>query len=86
MQAEVAVAGALSELCEAAVEGQEVSRDLWTPDELERLRELAQAGMSLTELAREMGRSMSSIRTRAEKLNITIARDMNRMRRRRLDR
>lgn len=62
-----------------------MSRDLWTTDELERLRRLAQAGMSLTELAREMGRSMSSIRTRAEKLNITIARDMNRMRRRRLD-
>ena len=62
-----------------------MSRDLWTTDELEGLRELAQAGMSLTELAREMARSMSSIRTRAEKLNITIARDMNRMRRRRLD-
>jgi hypothetical protein len=44
-----------------------MSRSLWTAVEVERLRKLAQDGLSLTELAREVGRSMSSIRTRAAK-------------------
>ncbi len=51
----------------------------WTLDEDERLRKLALAGSSLRELALEMGRSASSIRVRAIKLDVAIARDLNGM-------
>jgi hypothetical protein len=43
----------------------------WTLDEDERLRKLALAGLSLRELALEMGRAM--------KLDVAIARDLNGM-------
>ena len=49
----------------------------WTLDEDERLRKLALAGLSLRELALEMGRGTSSVRVRAIKLDIAIARDLN---------
>ena len=45
--------------------GEDMSRSTWTADDVERLRKLAQASLSLTERAREMGRSLSNIRTRA---------------------
>jgi hypothetical protein len=64
-------------------EGEEVSR-AWTLDEDERLRKLALAGLSLRDLALEMGRSASSIRVRAIKLDVAIARDLNGMQKRKL--
>jgi hypothetical protein len=51
----------------------------WTLDEDERLRNLALAGLSLRELALEMGRGTSSVRVRAMKLDVAIARDLNGM-------
>jgi hypothetical protein len=51
----------------------------WSNDEDQRLLELAQAGLSLPEIAVEMGRSISGVRWRAEKLQIKIARGANGM-------
>jgi hypothetical protein len=56
-----------------------VSRSPWTADDDKQLRKLAQAGLSLRELALELGRSTSSVRTRALKLEVAIARDLNGM-------
>jgi hypothetical protein len=49
----------------------------WSPDEDERLRNLARSGFSLTEIAHEIQRSKSSVHVRAARLNIAIARDRN---------
>jgi hypothetical protein len=51
----------------------------WSPAEDERLRKLALSGLSLLEIATRMERSKSSIRARALKMNIAIARDRNTM-------
>ena len=56
-----------------------MSRSPWTTEEDRQLRKLAQAGLSLTEIAREVGRNQSSVRARAIKLDIAIARDLNGM-------
>ena len=56
-----------------------MSRSPWTADDDKQLRKLAQAGLSLRELALELGRSTSSVRTRALKLEVAIARDLNGM-------
>ena len=56
-----------------------MSRSSWTSDEDLQLRKLAQAGSSLTQIAREVHRNQSSVRARAIKLDIAIARDMNGM-------
>jgi len=61
-----------------------MSRSPWTTEEDRQLRKLAQAGLSLTEIAREVGRNQSSVRVRAIKLDIAIARDLNGMQRRKL--
>jgi hypothetical protein len=53
----------------------------WSSDEDERLRKLARSGLSLVEIADEVGRSKSAVYARAVKLNIAIARDRNPMRR-----
>ena len=49
----------------------------WSPEDDERLRELALSGASLIEIAAQMGRNKASVRHRAQKLNIAIARDRN---------
>jgi hypothetical protein len=46
----------------------------WSPEDDALLRELARARKSLTNIARQMNRSLKSIRTRAEKLNIALRR------------
>jgi len=51
----------------------------WTLDDDEQLRMLARNGLSLAEPALEMERAASSVRTRAQKLNVGIARDRNGM-------
>jgi DNA-directed RNA polymerase specialized sigma24 family protein len=51
----------------------------WSPDEDERLRKLALSGASMAEIAQQMQRTKSSIRTRASKLKIAIAREENPM-------
>jgi DNA-directed RNA polymerase specialized sigma24 family protein len=51
----------------------------WSPAEDERLRKLALSGLSLTEIARQMERSKSSVRSRALKIKVAIARDRNPM-------
>ena len=56
----------------------------WTSDDDARLRKLASVGLSLTEIALEMGRRVSSVRSRAIKLDIAIARDRNGMQKRKL--
>ena len=61
-----------------------MSRSPWTTEEDRQLRKLAQAGLSLTEIAREVGRNQSSVRVRAIKLDIAIARDLNGMQKRKL--
>jgi len=61
-----------------------MSHSPWTTEEDRQLRKLAQAGLSLTEIAREVGRNQSSVRVRAIKLDIAIARDLNGMQRRKL--
>lgn len=58
--------------------GQTSSRvRFWTSDDDDRLRKLALAGLSVTQLALELGRSASSVPARAIKLDIAIARDPN---------
>jgi len=51
----------------------------WSPDEDARLRKLALSGASMAEIAQQMQRTKSSIRTRASKLKIAIAREENPM-------
>jgi hypothetical protein len=51
----------------------------WSPAEDEQLRKLALSGVSLSEIAARMERSKSSVRARALKMNIAIARDRNPM-------
>jgi len=51
----------------------------WTLDDDEQLRMLARNGLSLAEPALEMERAASSVRTRALKLNVGMARDSNGM-------
>jgi hypothetical protein len=51
----------------------------WSPDEDERLRKLALSGASMAEIAQQMQRTKSSVRTRALKLKIAIAREENPM-------
>jgi hypothetical protein len=63
----------------AGAEGEEMTFVLWSPAEDERLRELALSGESLAEIAVQMQRNKSSVRTRALKLEVAIARDRNPM-------
>ena len=56
---------------------EEKVRRPWTREEDERLKALAVTGLSLKELSHELGRSLSSTRTRASKLRVAIARDLN---------
>jgi hypothetical protein len=51
----------------------------WSPDEDEQLRKLALSGASMAEIAKQMQRTKSSVRTRALKMNIAIARQENPM-------
>ena len=51
----------------------------WSSDEDQRLRELAQSGLGLPEIAREMNRSKSAVRRNALKLQIAIASSPNGM-------
>jgi hypothetical protein len=51
----------------------------WSNEDDQQLRSLAQSGFSLAEIAHEMGRSKSSVRSRALKIAIAIARDRNPM-------
>src|SRR5262249_53117903 len=45
----------------------------WTEREDRRLRELAKAGLSLKEISGQIGRSWDSVRCRAAKLSIAVA-------------
>lgn len=51
----------------------------WSVEDDERLRNLALSGFSLTEISNQMRRGTSSVRSRALKLNIALARDRNAM-------
>jgi len=51
----------------------------WSEEDDQRLRCLAKSGFSLTEIARQIGRSKSSVGSRASKLAVAIARDRNPM-------
>ena len=51
----------------------------WTTADDQRLRDLAQLGAGLSEIAAQMKRSPSVIRRHVEKLKITIARGQNGM-------
>jgi hypothetical protein len=53
--------------------------DLWTPGEDAKLRELALVGLSLAEIAQQIGRPKAGVRNRAGRLKIAIARDQNGM-------
>jgi hypothetical protein len=56
----------------------------WSDEEDEQLRQLARSGFGMVEIANLMQRTKSSVRVRALKLNIAIARQENPMRRGRL--
>jgi hypothetical protein len=61
-------------------EGEEMSRNIpWSDEDDQQLRSLALSGFSLAEIARQMVRVTSSVRSRALKLGIAIARDRNPM-------
>jgi transposase-like protein len=47
----------------------------WSPEDDDRLRGLALSGLSVTEIAHELGRNRSSVYRRAASLKIVIARD-----------
>ena len=49
----------------------------WSKDEDQRLRDLAQSGLSTEDIAIQMNRSKSAIRENAERLEITIASGRN---------
>lgn len=49
----------------------------WTPAEDELLRSLALQGLSEGEISEQIGRNKSSIRSRAAKIKVAIARDWN---------
>jgi hypothetical protein len=49
----------------------------WSIEEDERLRAMARSGISLAEIADLMQRSKSSVRARATRLTIALARDRN---------
>jgi hypothetical protein len=51
----------------------------WSDEDDQQLRSLAFSGFSLAEIAHQMVRSKSSVRSRALKIEIAIARDRNRM-------
>jgi hypothetical protein len=51
----------------------------WSPEEDDRLRKLALAGLSLAAISEQLKRGKSAVRVRAEKLKIAIARDRNPM-------
>lgn len=55
------------------------SNTAWSDEDDERLRKLAISGLSLAEIAAQMERSKSSVRARALKMNVAIARDRNPM-------
>jgi hypothetical protein len=56
----------------------------WSDEEDEQLKKLAGSGFGMVEIADLMQRTKSSVRVRALKLNIAIARQKNPMRRGRL--
>ena len=47
----------------------------WSQEDDNKLRALAMSGLSATQIAEQIPRSMNSIRNRAAKLGIAIARD-----------
>ena len=49
----------------------------WSKDEDQRLRDLAQSGLSTEDIATQMNRSKSAIRENAERPEITIASGRN---------
>lgn len=49
-------------------------REAWNAEDLRKLRQLANAGSSLTDIARQLGRTQETCRTRARQLGLTIAR------------
>ena len=51
----------------------------WLPADDDMLRSLARRGLSEGEIAAQMQRSKSSVRSRAEKVKVAIARDRNGM-------
>jgi hypothetical protein len=58
-------------------EGEEMSP--WSDEDDQQLRSLAISGFSLAEIARQMVRNKSSVRSRALKIEIVIARERNLM-------
>jgi hypothetical protein len=58
-----------------------MSRNIpWSDEDDQQLRSLALSGFSLAEIAHQMMRGKSSVRSRALKIEIAIARDRNPMR------
>ena len=58
-----------------------MSRNIpWSDEDDQQLRGLALLGFSLAEIAHQMARGKSSVRSRALKIEIAIARDRNPMR------
>jgi hypothetical protein len=51
----------------------------WSDEDDQQLRSLAKSGLSLAEIAHQMRRSKSSVRSRALKITVVIARDRNPM-------
>jgi hypothetical protein len=51
-----------------------VKHSAWPEEADKRTSELARAGLSLTEIAREMGLTVWNVRIRANKLGISVAR------------
>jgi hypothetical protein len=57
-----------------------MSRNIpWSDEDDQQLRSLALSGFSLAQMAHQMVRSKSSVRSRALKIEIAIARDRNPM-------
>lgn len=49
-------------------------REAWNAEDLRKLRQLVDAGSSLTDIARQLGRTQETCRTRARLLGLAIAR------------
>jgi len=53
-----------------------MSRASWTEEDVEHLRKLACAGLSLSQIAREMKRTVTTVRVQALKWDIAVASDL----------
>jgi DNA-binding NarL/FixJ family response regulator len=64
--------GRMIAACKVGIEGDEMKL-LWTKEEEERLRKLLQGNAKPDEIAKELHRSVSSVKSKAHAMGLTVA-------------